>query len=352
MKTARTRRPKLTSSWKLFRRSLGQYRAAWRRYVLVTGLVAGPVALLSMFIRSDDAMSGAFISMALVVMNVALMWSIVHQFRHGFLPKLSDAYYDSSHLFLRFALVSFALVAMLIPLAFGLILLGISLMDTAVTPITSGEFGLLTLVTLVIGLPSFYLMVRYLLALVAVAAHDLRPVAALRTSNRATQGRFWATVARLLALVFYMLLISVPISVVTALLAFGQLTALGIMFFNLLTTVIALPIANLYLFNLYHALTGEKVAFEPAGPSRSEAGRKHAPVGATHAQPSSAPDDSEAVATADPAPAEPAPEQQAEPAKAVHQVKRHNHTGRPRPRLDAMSMRPVRYQPTFGERLR
>ena len=347
-KPAKARRPKLVSSWRLFRTSLGQYRAGWRRYVMITGLVAAPVALLSMVVRPDDAMSGAFISMALVVMNVALVWSIMHHLRHGGLPTLASAYYESSSLFLRFVLVSFALVSMLIPLAFGLILLGISLMDTAATPITSGEFGLLTLVTVVIGLPSFYLMVKYLLALVAVAVHDLRPIAALRTSSRAVSGRFWATVGRMIALVFFMLVISVPISLITALLAFGKLSALGIMFFNLLTTIIALPIANLYLFNLYQALIDDKTGFEPVGP-HTPGHRPDAHHNQRHhdraEEPPAAPEASaEDTAEATPAQPEPTPE-------PVKPIKRINHNGRPRPRLDAMSYRPARYQAAFGERI-
>jgi hypothetical protein len=105
-----------------------------------------------------------------------------------------------------------------------------------------------------VSLPSFFLLVRYGLAPFAVVQDGLRPVEALRLSRRYTTGRFWRVAARFGVLALYLLVVSLPISLVAFLLSLIHLSNISAVFFELATTLFVLPIANIYIFRLYRNL--------------------------------------------------------------------------------------------------
>jgi hypothetical protein len=88
----------------------------------------------------------------------------------------------------------------------------------------------------------------------AAVADGFRPVAALRVSWRVTRHRFWATAGRLAVLGLMLIVISIPITLVALLLSILHAGVLATAIFEIATTVIALPITDLYLLRLYRSL--------------------------------------------------------------------------------------------------
>jgi hypothetical protein len=324
---------KLPSSWSFFRKALEFYRWHWFSLIVITGIVAIPGDIMSAFpLFNTDNFISSYLAFAAVIMNVALMWSIARYYDTGKLPSLGQAYYDGSELIVRFTLVTLALVFMMIPAAFGGILFGTSLLAAGIVNISAPEQALLGAVALVLALPSFYLLVRYSMSSVAAARDRLRPMAALRASRLLTTGYFWPVVGRLIMLGFFLLVLSVPASLITAGLAYAGLSTVALVFFQIAATLTALPIANAYMFNLYMALEKKFEEAHPRTPAEE-------PKDDTPDEPTP-PTKSEPEAEPKPAP---------EPANnhIAHQVNQQR-TGNPRT-IDLRTVR--RYQPTFGEHI-
>jgi hypothetical protein len=338
----KVKRPKLPSGWRLFRRALENYRRDWIRYSLILGLVTVPTAILSALpAASEDPYAKFAIAAASVLMNVALVWAVAARYATGKVPTLAEAYYDGSVLIVRYLLVSLALVAMFVPAAFGIVLMGISILAAAYMNISVGEQALMGVVAFVLSVPTLHLFTRFMLSLVTVARENLRPLAALRASRNLTLGYYWPMVGRLAQALVWLLLVSIPVSLLAAGLAMLQLPAVAVVVFHIGTTLLAIPIGNLYLFELHDALAERFRAPEPE-PAKDEE------PPATE-DPSSKADDAvsedAASATDDPDTVE-----EPEPSK-LHTPpapNRHIAYGAPRT-IDLRTVR--RYQPTFGERI-
>jgi hypothetical protein len=254
-KTKSPKPPKIISSWGLFLASLAQYRAHWKPYVKIMAAVAIPTNLISIFnLGSADAIAQSYISFASIVMNVAFIWAITRQEKSGRVPKLSAAYYDGSVALVRFLLLSFAILVMLIPAAFGLSLYGIA-QTTADYFNTSGpELLLAGLAALVLSLPSLYMMVRYALSAPALVLEGLRPVASLRRGRLVTIGRFWPVAGRLAALAIFTAIIFLPSLLILFLLSLLKLGNLPTAIFQITATLTVLPFINIYMLRLFIAL--------------------------------------------------------------------------------------------------
>jgi hypothetical protein len=257
-KPAKTKRLKFRSAWGLFRDSFREFIADWKPYTKIIAIVAIPINVLPLLAGSDSDSGGdpllAFLPFAAIVMNVALIWAIVRRGKTGKAPTVAQAYYDGSAVFVRYLLVSMALVFMLIPAAFGAALYAASLYAVDPSALFGPEQALIGFVALVLASPTAFLLVRYGLGLVATVNDDLRPVAALRRSRALTIGRFWPVAGRLLMLGLFLALASLPATAVTFGLSFIRLGEIAATFFEIAATFIALPLANLYIYNLYKAL--------------------------------------------------------------------------------------------------
>ena len=134
-KTKKAKLPKLPKPWGLFRSSWSDYRAGWKRFILILAIVAVPINLIPLFNFSTAAASiDSYTLFATIFMNVALIWAIVERDRSGKVPSLSHAYYDSSIAIIRFILVTLLLVLMLLPAALGATLLDVTLAAGQVGP--------------------------------------------------------------------------------------------------------------------------------------------------------------------------------------------------------------------------
>jgi hypothetical protein len=242
-------------AWKLMRTALSELRQNWGGFALILAVIAVPTNIigLSKAVSGDPAL-GAYMSFAALVMNVALIWSIMERDRTGVMPRPHQAFYDGSVALVRFLVVTALLVLMLVPAALGaaIYLASNSAATASGSPII--EELLIGIVCGVLALPSIWMLTRFALAPVITVATGLRPVAAMRYARKLTIGRFWRMFGRYAALVLFLIVLSIPIALVTALLAFLKLATLATLFFQIATTFLALPFANLYIYHLYRGL--------------------------------------------------------------------------------------------------
>ncbi len=271
-KPAQSKNPKsglrrLSSGWQLYLTSLRAYFADWRLYTKVLAIVAIPTDLLSLS-QSLSANSSFtdYTSMAAIVMNVASLWTIIRRREGGLSSTLAEAYYDGNVALIRYLLVSVLIVLMLIPLALGLALYGASLYVPGAAPLS--PVGLLiAAAAILLALPTFYMLIRFGFAPIIVVRDGLRPVASLRRSWRVTRGHLWGVAGRLLLLIVFLAITSIPATIVTVVFSlFGQ-SNLATVSFEILATLTALPILNLYQLELYRELE----AIAPAAPTEAAA---------------------------------------------------------------------------------
>lgn len=253
----KTRLPKLPSAWGFIRQSLSDFRAHWTTYVFIVAIVAIPANLLGLIgTLSEDTSFNAYSTMAALFMNVALLTAMVHFANGAKRIRFSDAYYDGSASVLRFILVSTALSVMTLPLMIGVLVYLIGSYPTAGTTPSLAEHAILGGVALLLAVPSFWLLTRFLLALPATVADGQRPMAALRRARHLTLRRFWPMLGRLLALII--------ITAAVSLLLYTPFVGLGLLLpnqatfffavYQVILALLVLPFINLYLLKLYRTL--------------------------------------------------------------------------------------------------
>lgn len=261
VKTPKIKLPKITSSWRLFTSSLAEFRTHWKPYLKIISIVALPgglLMLLNVFAKFPTA--DAYNTLAVTVMNMALLWYITQYRRTGRRPTLAQTYYDGSVSVVSYGLISLMLLLMLVPSALGAALYVVGLAAGEAFGVYGPEQLLIGFVAIILALPTAYLFVRYPFApLIAVRDH-LRPVAALRASRRATLGRFWPVAGRLSMLGLFLAILALPVLLIAFGLSFVPLATLAPAFFQVVVTLILLPIGDLYLLNLLKALEPAEVA--------------------------------------------------------------------------------------------
>ena len=251
-KPAKTKLPKLITSRRLAVESWRAYRTDWKAYLKILAVVAVPINLLTLIIT--DPMANSYTSFAAIIMNLAVIWAIVQRHQTGRVPKIAQAYYEGTASFVRYTLTTLALVIMLLPAAFAAALYVTGLAAEAAIGISGPEMALLGLVALIIASPSFFLLIRYGFSPIAVVHDDLRPMSALRRARFYTLGRFWPVAGRLVMLGLFLIAVSVPASLITLGLSQFKLGPVPGLFFSIVGTLTALPLANLYIIRLYRDL--------------------------------------------------------------------------------------------------
>ncbi len=253
MTLARAGRPALPTIWQLFRASLGQLRRHGKLLALIVVIVALPSNLLGLAtgVSSDSSLS-TYLSVAAVIMNLALVWTILALGR-GEKVTLQRAYYAGTARLIPFLLVSVVLVLEIVPLAVGLIVF--SLGAVAAGPAaTLVERLLVTVAALILATPTLFLVNRSIFGLFAVQDPATTPMAALKRSWALVRGHSWPVFGRLTGLVMLMLLILV-IPTVGLIILYGTTgNKLWVALLQFVISLAFLPLANLYLARLYGVL--------------------------------------------------------------------------------------------------
>lgn len=253
----------LTRPGKLAVRS---WKDAWRHkqlLLLIVAIVQLPVTILALFTGGNTQSTAGtnnsldpYANFAYLFMNVALLFVVFAWHKGDNQLSLKRAYYDSSKFVLRFLLAVAVVIVGLLPAMFGLLLYLVAKASTVGVPSTLGEQAIIIGFCLLVSLPSYWFLNRYLLGPVVVVAEDLGPLAALARSRRLSLGRFWSVIARLL------MLLLVIIAAALAVLAPGFILTLLVpgsdgwatVYFEVAAALIILPYSSVYLVNLYHDL--------------------------------------------------------------------------------------------------
>jgi hypothetical protein len=261
-KPAKVKLPKLTPIRRLFVQTWRDYARDWKQYLKIMAIVALPMNLFGIIsLFAIDPLANSYAAFAAIVMNVAIISAIVMRHRTGKVPGLAQAYYEGTAPLVRFILSTVLLVIMLIPAAAGLALFALALSVADVTGVLGPEIFLIGLGCLVIASPSLYLFVRYGLAPIILLHDDIRPLAALRQSWDVTRRRYWAVTGRFVLMVLALVVVSIPATLAALALALASLGNIPTAFFNLTTTLVALPLTDIFLIALYRDL---KAHAEPA----------------------------------------------------------------------------------------
>lgn len=240
---------------RLARVAWASLRSGFKPYALIVAVVVIPQNIISLSSSlSGNGTVSLLMNLAILLMNVVLIWAIVEREKTGHIPGPLTTYYDGSITFVRAIVVYAMMLVLLIPLAIGSGVYVTLLLGSQYGVTTRAEEVLIGLVCLLIASISLWLLVRYLLATIAVVADNLRPLAAMRFARQLTLGRFWRVAARLAMLIVFLALISAPISALAALFSALKLATLGTIIFKIVTSMVALPFAYIYLLELYRGL--------------------------------------------------------------------------------------------------
>jgi hypothetical protein len=253
---------KQLSAWRLFRKSLSEYRSHWRILVGVVAVVAVPVSLFTTYFVANttnastsntSSTSTAYITFAQLCMNAALIYTVIQLYRDKAV-SMRRAYYVGSAPLVRLVLVAFLLVLSLLPMVLGLKIIEAGLPVPGEVQLAGGEMALLALVAFIVAIPSIFLIARTIWAIYVIFETDLGPIQAIKASWRMTRGHTWQAVGRLFALVCLLfLLVLVPLIVLYAL---GKLTGWRLFgaILQLALSLIVLPVSNLYMYGYYREL--------------------------------------------------------------------------------------------------
>ncbi len=251
-------RQQVVKSWKLVKASLGDYRKHWWEYSRIVLIVQVPLGLLGIWLSADSAF-GAYSSLATIIMNMALIYTVAQVVRGEGRPGIKETFYAGTTRFLPYILVSLALVVILIPALLGLAIFSLvtTTQDGLAAPLGQQILG--AVIALILSIPSLWLGVRWLFAPYAVMLDGLDPIEAIKASRNLTLGRYWKLLGRLLALIITILAVATIIAVPSLLI--GQITDLvnGVLaVFQIISTSIVLPLTHIYLLKLYRSLHSER----------------------------------------------------------------------------------------------
>lgn len=255
-------RPQLGTLTGSGRLALRSWKDAWRQkklLVFIVAIVQLPVTILSLFTTSGTETTNSvdpYANFAYLFMNVALLFAVVSWHKGDNKTSIKRAYYASSKYLLRFLLASVVVILGLLPAMFGFVIYAVAAAAIGGVGASIGEQAVIIGFCLLVSLPSYWFLNRYLLGPVLVVTEDLNPLAALARSRRLSLGRFWRVIARLLMLGLVIIIIGLAVLAPAFILTLLVPAAGGwaTLYFEVTFTLIILPYIAVYLVNLYHDL--------------------------------------------------------------------------------------------------
>lgn len=238
----------------LLRQSLSMYRDNLWRVASIILIITIPVTLISTYSpsQSGDTALTAYITLAELAMNAALIWALIQLFS-GQRVSAKEAYYKGSVAIVRMLLVALLFVLMLLPLVFGLLVLNSGVIG-ADSQAALGEKVLLVAVAILLSLPALAMLLRGFFALYIIFEGHLGPWQAIRQSMRLTKGKVVLSARRLFILLVAMAIVLIVPVVLLAALAISTKQVLFLVLLQILIALVVLPISNLYLYGYYQSL--------------------------------------------------------------------------------------------------
>ncbi|HEU4914610.1 MAG TPA: hypothetical protein VFT16_04380 [Candidatus Saccharimonadales bacterium] len=282
-KPIKTAGPKLPSSFKLLKGTLGVMRRNWKTFlgiILIYGVMN--LLLVQSFNASDinqtkenldglnqgsfgsllsstmlfvymasssgninNSTAGAYQLFLTLITSLALIWTL-REIYAGNKVRIRDGFYWGMYPLIPFLLVGIVALSQMLPVVVAgylhnLVSSGIAATgaETVLWGVAFGIFGLMTL----------YMLASSLFALYIVCLPDMQPMAALRSARELVRYRRWTIMRKLLFLPIFLLVaggvLIIPLIYIAAPLA-------SITF--LLTSMFGLPIIHGYMYRLYREL--------------------------------------------------------------------------------------------------
>lgn len=236
--------------WGLFTGSCRDFWTERRSLMLVAMVAALPVGLISLL--SQDPGILAYGSLAAVIMNLALIWTVV-RLQKGHMVTLKEAYYEGTSALVRFLLVALVLVASLLPFIIGATIFSSAVSDTTVT-VGLAEKLLVGVLWLILALPTLRWLTRYCFALLLVSQPGVTPIQALKTSRQRVKGRSWSIFGRLASLTALSIVIIFIPTIAVYVLIPPAFSPFILAVLQLVVTLTVLPLYYVFLYRLYKGL--------------------------------------------------------------------------------------------------
>lgn len=204
--------------------------------------------LLSNANSAASEVAGAYQSILLIVISLALIWSL-RQTNAGNSTKIyiRDAFYKGLYPLVPFLLVLIVVSLQLLPIVFANFLYSIVFIGgLAVTPIEQGLWALMLFALVILSL---YMITSSIFALYISTLPDIRPMAALKSARKLVLYRRWLIMRKVLFLPIALLVIgaaiTVPIIILSATAAEWVFLALSMW---------SLVVVHSYMYGLYREL--------------------------------------------------------------------------------------------------
>lgn len=242
---AKAKTAKLIGAHRLLIDSLRFLRTHLKVIAKVTALAAAVNILIDLGLSSEAV--GLYQSIWFVIISCATIWTIRHAEDKQTTVSLTRAYYTGTAPALKFFLTLILVALATLPFSIG------AFVYSVVTAVAAGssvvEQVLAGGLWLALGFASLLLLARIAFALLIVTLPDIRPLQSLRISWQVVKGKANFVVSRLAILFFYIGVVSILVIVGTSFLPLS--ITIGNAFISVLGSMIALPLAYIYLFKLY-----------------------------------------------------------------------------------------------------
>lgn len=230
---------------------------ARRSLVPIILLIMIPVVIIQYLTNSEQAVS-SYGSFATLVMNIAVVSTIIKLKTGSSKVSLNQAYYAGTAQFVAFVCVVGLLGLQLIPALIGG-LVYVSGSTGATVGLSTPEKFLLGGVWLLFAIPTLRWLTRSVFALYLVQDPKTTPVAAVKASSALVRGKSWLVFGRLLAggLLLIILLLIPSLAISTLPETAGWLAKVGTGLLQILSALLLVPFASMYGYNILEALGGK-----------------------------------------------------------------------------------------------
>ncbi len=247
----------MPKTFTLIKKSIADAWRFRRTLVPIILLVMIPVVALTLITSSDQTL-GTYGSFATLIMNIAVISTVIKLNTGSSKVTLSEAYYGGTSRFVAFMCVVGLLGLQLIPLVIGG-LIYVSGSTGATVGLGPVEIALLGGIWLLFAVPSLRWITRSVFALYLVQDADLRPITAVRRSSNAVKGKSWPVFGRILAgAVLMMVVLIIPsLAISTLPESASWLSKIATSLLQVVSALVLVPFASVYGYNILEALGGK-----------------------------------------------------------------------------------------------
>lgn len=244
----------------LLKHSLVQMWGMRRSLVPIILMVMIPVLALNI-VTSNEQTLGTYGSFATLIMNIAVIYTVIKLKTGSKQVGLADAYYGGTTRFVAFMCVVALLAVQLLPALLGG-LIYVSGSTGATVGLGPVEMALLGGIWMLFALPTFRWLTRSIFALYLVQDPKVRPVHAVRASSRLVRGKSLQVFGKILiGAVFMLVVLIIPSLAISTLPDTASLVSkVATSLLQIFSALILLPFASVYGYNILEALGGKPKA--------------------------------------------------------------------------------------------